>query len=72
MGDLYEIYSPYIDWEIYEGLSDEEVEELQEKNFKKYGLNHILRADAPLEAVKAWREDAKRTKAARKEGKILN
>lgn len=72
MGDLYKQYCDWIDWSIYEGLSEEESDELEEKNRKKYGLNHILRADAPLEAVKAWREDARRTREADKKGEIID
>jgi len=72
MDDLYKAYYDWIDWSLYDGLSDDEQEELEEKNRKKYGLNHILKPGAPLSAVKAWREDARRTREADKEGIVIN
>lgn len=72
MPDYYKIYYPYIDWSIYEGLSDEEADELSDKNREKYGLSHILKAGAPLEAVKAWREDARRSREADRQGLVIN
>lgn len=72
MNDLYKLYYDWIDWEMFDGLSDEETEELENKNRDKYGLNYILKPGAPLEAVNAWKEDARRTREAEKEGKILN
>lgn len=72
MDDLYKKYYDWIDWSIYDGLSDEEREEVEEKNRQKYGINHILKAGAPLEALLAWKEDAMQTREADKEGKINN
>ena len=70
--DLYQQYYDWIDWDIYKGLSQGEMEELQAKHKKKYGVNHILKAGAPLEAVKAWKEDCERTKKADEKGQIIN
>ena len=72
MLDLYKKYYNWIDRSIYEGKSLEECEELQEENKKKYGLNHVLRKDAPPEAVAAWEEDCRQTREADAEGLILN
>ena len=70
--DLYKQYYDWIDWDVYDGLSYEEQEALEEKHRQKYGLNHILKAGAPIEAVKAWKADAERTRKADKEGKVIN
>ena len=72
MDDLYKKYYDWIDWSVYDGLSVDEQDELEEKHREKYGLNHILKPGAPLEAVMAWREDARRTREADKEGDIIN
>ena len=72
MDDLYKRYFDWIDWDEYKGLSSEEQAELEEKNKKKFGLNHTLKAGAPLDAVNAWKEDAKRTREADKKGIIIN
>ena len=72
MSDLYKEYYKWIDWSVYDGLSSEERADLEEKHRKKYGINHILKAGAPKEAVMAWREDAKQTREAEKEGKIID
>ena len=72
MRDFYKEYYDWIDWSVYEGLSDEESDELEAEHVKKYGLNHVLRSDAPPEAVAAWKADAEQTKEARKRGEIIN
>ena len=72
MPDYFEQYYDWIDWDVYKGLSLREQHELQAKHKEKYGLNHILKPGAPLEAVMAWREDARRTREADEEGKIIN
>lgn len=72
MLDLYRKYYDWIDWDMFDGLSDEEREKLEDKNREKYGLNYILRSDAPLEAVLAWREDARQSKEADKDGEIID
>ena len=72
MNDLYKKYYDWIDWSIYDGLSMSERFALEAKNRAKYGVNHILKAGAPKEAVMAWREDAKQTRDADKEGRIIN
>ena len=72
MDDLFKTYEPYIDWSVYEGLSDEESDELEAKHFKKYGVNHILKVGAPVKAILAWKEDGKRNKEAFERGEILN
>lgn len=70
--DLYKEYCDWIDWSVYDGLSLEEQEDLEEEHKRKYGLNHILRKDAPPEAVRAWREDALRTRKADKKGLVID
>jgi hypothetical protein len=72
MDDLFKQYYDWIDWDMFEGLSEEEQEALEEKNRKKYGLNYILKPGAPLEAIKAWKEDARQTREAEAKGEILN
>ncbi len=72
MGDYYSKYYKWIDWSVYDGLSIEEQDELEEEHIKKYGLNHILRPDAPQEAVEAWEADCKQTREAAKRGVIIN
>ena len=70
--DLYKEYYDYIDWSVYDGLSLEEQEALEEEHRKKYGLNHVLKPDAPPEAVEAWKEDARRTREADQKGEIID
>lgn len=72
MPDYYKLYCDWIDWSVYDGLSDEEQDELEAEHVEKYGLNHILRPDAPKEAVEAWEADAKQTREAEERGVILN
>ena len=72
MIDLYKKYCDWIDESVYEGLTDEEYEELREEHHEKYGLLDVLRPDAPPEAVEAWKEDCRLTKEAEAEGKILD
>lgn len=72
MLSYYEIYYDWIDWSVYDGLSMEEQEELEEEHAKKYGLNHVLRPDAPPEAVEAWKADAELTREADKRGEIID
>ena len=70
--DLYKQYYDWIDWSEFDGLSLEEQDDLEDKNQEKYGLPYTLKANAPIEALKAWREDAKRTREANKKGEIIN
>ncbi len=72
MPDYYEQYCDWIDWSVYDGLSIEESDALEEEHVEKYGLNHVLRPDAPKEAVEAWKADAKQTREAREAGIIIN
>ena len=57
---------------FYDGLDDEESDALEEEHLKKYGLNHILRKDAPPEAVAAWKEDARQSKEADARGMTID
>ncbi len=72
MGELYKKYCDWIDWSVYEGLDDDEGDALEEEHFKKYGLNHVLRKDAPPEAVAAWEEDARQSRNAAARGMIID
>lgn len=72
MPDYYEQYYDWIDWSVYDGLSEEEREKLEEKHIDQYGLSQVLKPDAPPEAYDAWRKDAIRTIQAKKEGEIVN
>ena len=72
MPDYYKLYYDWIDWSVYEGLSDEEQDELEEEHIEKYGVNHILKKDAPREAVEAWKKDCEQTILARAKGEIIN
>ena len=69
---LFAQYYDWIDWSVYEGLSLEEQDELEEEHRRKFGLNHILKVDAPQSAVEAWEEDARRTREADKKGVIID
>ena len=70
--DHYKEYYDWIDWSVYDGLSTEEQDKLEEEHRKKYGVNHVLKPNAPYEAVLAWREDGRQTREADKKGFILN
>lgn len=72
MPDYYKQYCDWIDWSVYDGLSVEESDALEEEHVEKYGLNHVLRPDAPKEAVEAWKLDAIQTREAREAGIIIN
>ena len=72
MPDYYKIYYDWIDWSVYDGLTEDERDELEAEHHEKYGLNHVLRPDAPKEAVEAWELDAAQTRRAEKAGEILN
>ena len=70
--DLYRKYCDWIDWSVYDGLDVDEADELEEEHIRKYGLNHVLKSDAPPEAVRAWKEDARIEKEARKRGEVID
>ena len=72
MPDYYKQYYDWIDWSVYDGLSDDERDALEAEHVRKYGLNHVLKPDAPPEAVKAWKLDAEQTREAAKRGEIIN
>ena len=72
MIDLYKKYYDWIDWSVYDGLDVDEQDELEQEHVRKYGLNHILKPDAPPEAVAAWKEDARVTKEAASRGEIVD
>ena len=59
---LYIQYAEWIDHSVYEGLSQEEREKLEEEHKREYGLNHVLRADAPESAVEAWKRQGQRAR----------
>ena len=69
---LFAQYYDWIDWSVYEGLSLEKRDELEEEHRRQFGLNHILKACAPQSAVEAWGEDARRTREADKKGIIID
>lgn len=70
--DYYKQYYDWIDWSVYDGLTDEEQEELEAEHVEKYGLNHVLKPDAPPEAVEAWEKDAIQSRRAAESGEIIN
>ncbi len=69
---LYKKYSRWIDESIYEGLDNDECDELQDKLAEKYGVPCVLRPDAPPEAVAAWKEDGRITGEAWAKGIIID
>lgn len=71
-GDLFKQYKDWIDWSQFNGLSYEEQEDIQEKNRSKYGLNYILKPDAPESVKEAWKQDALRSRRADREGIVVN
>ena len=72
MLSLFKQYYDWIDDSIYDGLTEEEADALEGRIEEKYGLLHILRKDAPPEAVAAWKEDSRVTMEAKKQGLILD
>ena len=70
--ELFKRYNDWIDWSVYDGLDLEEADALEEEHAEKYGVSHVLRPDAPPEAVAAWDEDCRQTKKAREEGIIID
>ena len=72
MGELFKLYCEWIDDSIFDGLNYDEADDLEEELTEKYGVPHILRKDAPPEAVEAWKEDCRISKKARTEGNIID
>lgn len=72
MFDFYKQYYDWIDWSVYEGLSVDESDTLEEEHELKYGVSHVLRSDAPPEAVEAWKKDCELSKEARETGLIID
>lgn len=72
MSELWEKYKDWIDESIYDGLTDEEHDELEDKLEKEFGMSWILRKDAPQEAVSAWEEESRIRLEAAKKGIIVD
>ena len=72
MTDLLSKYWDWIDESIYDGLTDEEAEELDEENTRKNGIRFVLKKDAPPEAVAAWKEDGRLRKEATERGVVID
>lgn len=76
--ELLMIYSDWIDYSIFDGLDTDDDEdyakycEMCDELGDKYGVECVLRPDAPPEAVAAWKEDGRRTAEANAKGITLD
>lgn len=77
--ELLDLYFKWIDYSIFDGLdpdnNDEDYAkycEICDKLSAKYGVECVLRPDAPPEAVAAWKEDGRRTAEAAAQGYIID
>lgn len=76
--ELLMLYSDWIDYSIFDGLDtdkDDDYEkycEISDELGDKYGVECVLRPDAPPEAVAAWKEDGRRTAEANAKGYIID
>ncbi len=77
--ELFDLYFKWIDYSIFDGLdpdnNDDDYEkygEICDELGDKYGVECVLRPDAPPEAVAAWKEDGRRTAEANAQGYIID
>ncbi len=70
--ELWLLYRDWIDYSIYDGLDDDQADELMEKLEEECGATDPLRPDAPPEAVAAWEERNRRNREAARQGIIID
>ena len=63
--DLFAVVEPWINDSVYDGLSDEEAQAMAKRILDEFGLEYVLKPNAPEEAMEAYcrlQDLAKRTR----------